>query len=43
MAISGSHAFTGTTSVWDGALVVNGAFTSSPVIVWGGTFGPQPA
>ncbi|RYD19856.1 MAG: hypothetical protein EOP88_17395, partial [Verrucomicrobiaceae bacterium] len=43
LTISGSHAYNGTTTVWDGALVVNGTLSSTPVTVWGGTFGGSPA
>ncbi len=39
LTLSGSHAFTGSTTIWDGALVLNGTLSSSPVTVWGGTFG----
>lgn len=39
LTISGSHAFSGPTSVWDGALVVNGTLTHSPVTIHGGTWG----
>ncbi len=37
--LTGSHSFTGTTTIWDGALVVNGQLSSSPVTVWGGIWG----
>ncbi|RYD39356.1 MAG: hypothetical protein EOP85_16085, partial [Verrucomicrobiaceae bacterium] len=43
LTIGGNHSFTGNTTVWDGALVVNGTFSGSPVMVWGGTFGGIPA
>ena len=39
LTISGNHNFTGTTTVWDGALLVNGDLQSSHVTVWGGTWG----
>lgn len=37
--LTGSHPFTGATTIWDGALVVNGQLSASPVTVWGGTWG----
>lgn len=37
--LTGSHAYTGITTIWDGALVVNGQLSSSSVTVWGGTWG----
>lgn len=43
LAITGSHPFTGGTTVWDGALVVDGTLASSPVTVWGGTSGGASA
>ncbi|RYD27502.1 MAG: hypothetical protein EOP87_21080, partial [Verrucomicrobiaceae bacterium] len=43
LTISGTHGYSGTTTVWDGALIVNGTLSSSPVTVWGGTFGGIPA
>jgi autotransporter-associated beta strand protein len=43
LAISGSHSFTGTTTVWDGELELDGTLSHSPVTVWGGTFGGLPA
>ncbi|MCU0793346.1 MAG: hypothetical protein MUE42_10980, partial [Opitutaceae bacterium] len=39
LRITGSHPFTGTTTVWDGALRIDGALTDSAVTVWGGTWG----
>ncbi len=39
LRVTGSHPFTGTTTVWDGALRIDGALTGSPVTVWGGTWG----
>ncbi len=39
LTVPGNHAFTGKTTVWDGALLVNGDLTQSPVTVWGGTWG----
>jgi fibronectin-binding autotransporter adhesin len=39
LTLAGTHTFTGATTVWDGALVVNGSLQSSPVTVWGGTWG----
>ena len=43
VTISGDHIFTGATTVWDGALILNGTLQGSPVTVWGGTFGGLPA
>lgn len=37
--LSGIHPYTGATTIWDGALVVNGQLANSPVTVWGGTWG----
>ena len=39
LTLTGTHAFTGATTVWDGALVLNGTLQGSPVTVWGGTWG----
>ncbi len=39
MTLSGTHGFTGKTTIWDGALALAGALQNSPVTVWGGTFG----
>ncbi|MGC4075159.1 MAG: autotransporter-associated beta strand repeat-containing protein [Nibricoccus sp.] len=39
LTLTGSHAFTGTTTVWDGALRVDGQLMQSPVTIWGGTWG----
>lgn len=41
--LTGIHSYTGATTIWDGALVVNGQLSSSPVTVWGGTWGGAPA
>ncbi|WP_341405085.1 rhamnogalacturonan lyase family protein [Luteolibacter soli] len=43
LTLSGSHTFTGTTTIWDGALTLNGTLSSSPVTVWGGTWGGAAA
>ena len=43
LRVTGAHAFTGATTVWDGALRVDGSLTGSPVTVWGGTWGGAPA
>ncbi|MFD0893867.1 autotransporter-associated beta strand repeat-containing protein [Luteolibacter ambystomatis] len=43
LTLGGTHAFTGKTTVWDGALVVNGSLQGSPVTVWGGTWGGAAA
>jgi autotransporter-associated beta strand protein len=37
--LTGSHAYTGATTIWDGALVVNGQLSNTAVTVWGGTWG----
>ena len=39
LTLTGTHTFSGATTVWDGALIVNGKFTQSPVTVYGGTWG----
>jgi autotransporter-associated beta strand protein len=39
LTLPGTHTFTGRTTIWDGALVVDGNLQSSPVTVWGGTWG----
>ncbi|MEO5916225.1 MAG: autotransporter-associated beta strand repeat-containing protein [Luteolibacter sp.] len=39
LVLPNTHTFTGKTTVWDGALVVNGNLQNSPVTVWGGTWG----
>lgn len=39
LTLPNTHTFTGKTTVWDGALVVNGNLQGSPVTVWGGTWG----
>ena len=39
LTVNGSHPFSGPTTVWDGALLVNGKLTQSPVTVRGGTWG----
>ncbi len=39
LTLAGDHPFTGTTTIWDGALIVNGELSGSPVTVWGGTWG----
>jgi autotransporter-associated beta strand protein len=41
--LTGTHSYTGATTIWDGALVVNGQLSNSPVTVWGGTWGGAPA
>ena len=43
LTLSGSHAFTGATTIWDGALILNGSLSGSPVTVWGGTWGGPAA
>ena len=39
LTLSGTHGFTGRTTVWDGAFVMNGTLPASPLTVWGGTWG----
>ena len=39
LRITGSHPYTGATTVWDGALRVDGALTGSALAVWGGVWG----
>jgi fibronectin-binding autotransporter adhesin len=39
LTLTGSHNFTGATTVWDGALRIDGQLTGSPLLVWGGTWG----
>ncbi len=39
LRVTGSHAFTGATTVWDGALRVDGTLSGSAVTVWGGVWG----
>jgi fibronectin-binding autotransporter adhesin len=37
--LTGTHSYTGATTIWDGALVVDGTLSGSAVTVWGGTWG----
>ena len=39
LTVNGIHPFSGPTTVWDGALLVNGKLSQSPVTVRGGTWG----
>jgi fibronectin-binding autotransporter adhesin len=39
LTLAGSHSFSGRTTIWDGALLVNGTLSQSPVTIWGGTWG----
>jgi autotransporter-associated beta strand protein len=39
LRVTGAHAFSGATTVWDGALRVDGTLSATPVTVWGGTWG----
>jgi fibronectin-binding autotransporter adhesin len=41
--LTGTHGFTGPTTIWDGALQVDGQLSSSAVTVWGGTWGGAAA
>jgi fibronectin-binding autotransporter adhesin len=43
MTLSGNHNYSGKTTVWDGALILNGTIQQSPVTVWGGIWGGAPA
>ena len=38
-SLTGNHSYTGATTVWDGALEINGGLSASPITVWGGTWG----
>ncbi len=39
VTLNGNHTYTGVTTVWDGALRIDGQLSSSPVTVWGGIWG----
>ncbi|MES2922532.1 MAG: autotransporter-associated beta strand repeat-containing protein [Verrucomicrobiota bacterium] len=39
LTLTGSHSFSGRTTIWDGAFVMNGNLPQSPLTVWGGTWG----
>nr|WP_246418163.1 autotransporter-associated beta strand repeat-containing protein [Haloferula luteola] len=39
LTLTGNPSYTGQTEVWDGALIVDGHLTQSPVIIHGGTWG----
>ncbi|WP_193213140.1 autotransporter-associated beta strand repeat-containing protein [Luteolibacter marinus] len=39
VTLTGSHGYSGGTTVWDGALRIDGTLTQSPVTLWGGTWG----
>ncbi|QJE98692.1 autotransporter-associated beta strand repeat-containing protein [Luteolibacter luteus] len=41
--ITGSHSYNGSTTIWDGALNIDGTLAQSPVTVWGGTYGGKGA
>ncbi|OAM89067.1 hypothetical protein AW736_15070, partial [Termitidicoccus mucosus] len=43
LTLENTHDYFGKTTVWDGALVVNGALSNSPVEVWGGVWGGAAA
>ncbi len=39
VTLTGSHSYSGATTIWDGGFVVDGQLAASPVVVWGGTWG----
>ncbi|MFT3992390.1 MAG: autotransporter-associated beta strand repeat-containing protein [Luteolibacter sp.] len=43
MVLPGTHSFSGKTTVWDGALQIDGALQNSAVTVWGGLWGGSMA
>ena len=43
VTISGTHPYTGKTTVWDGALIVDGILQQTSSTVWGGTWGGKEA
>ncbi|MES2657782.1 MAG: autotransporter-associated beta strand repeat-containing protein [Verrucomicrobiota bacterium] len=43
LTLTGTHAFSGKTTIWDGAFVLNGNLPLSPITVWGGTWGGTAA
>lgn len=43
LTLSATNTFVGKTTVWDGALLVNGGLAQSPVTVYGGTWGGAAA
>ena len=43
LTFSASHSYSGATTIWDGALRVDGTLSQSPVTVWGGTWGGATA
>lgn len=43
LSVSGTHDFSGKTTIWDGALRVNGRFTQSSIEAYGGIYGGQAA
>ena len=43
MSLTGTHSHSGKTTVWDGAFILNGTLSQSPLTVWGGTWGGASA
>ncbi len=43
LRLTGTNSYTNTTTIWDGALRVDGQLSGSPVTVWGGTWGGPKA
>jgi fibronectin-binding autotransporter adhesin len=43
LTLGGNHDFSGATTVWDGALVIDGRLETSPVTVWCGIWGGAAA
>ncbi|MFT4176736.1 MAG: autotransporter-associated beta strand repeat-containing protein [Luteolibacter sp.] len=43
LTLPGTHTFTGKTTIWDGALEINGGLQNSPITIWGGTWGGAAA
>ena len=43
LSITGMHSYSGTTTIWDGAILADGTLSQSPVNVWGGIWGGKDA
>jgi fibronectin-binding autotransporter adhesin len=43
LTLSSTHSYNGKTTVWDGALIVNGTLQQTPPTIWGGTWGGKEA